>query len=317
VPGLWRLRLPLPWQHITHVNAYAIARADGVMLVDCGTAGDDTCRSALEHALGEAGFSLGDVRLLVGTHVHSDHVGLAEWVMAQSGAELWMHPATAAFYDAINEPDAIGDARERRALLEGVPAALVADYRDVREETEGVLAPVEPDRPLRDGMLLESALGDWEVVETPGHAPSHVCLVAREAGLAILGDLVSTVFAPYFDYGYTSDPVAEFLASVERMEAVGELRLGLPGHGRPIEDVAAALELQHRGVAERLDAVQRAIGEGATTAFAITRAVFGEPVSGEMGVWQLTEVAAYLRHLRVAGRVERSCDGERFRYALA
>jgi glyoxylase-like metal-dependent hydrolase (beta-lactamase superfamily II) len=198
-----------------------------------------------------------------------------------------------------------------------VPADLIADYRDVREETEGVLAPIEPDRPLRDGMLIESALGDWEVVETPGHAPSHVCLVAREPGLAILGDLVSTVFAPYFDYGYTPDPVAEFLASVARMEAIGEVRLGLPGHGRPIEDVAGALALQQRGVADRLAAVERAIRDGAATAFAITRRVFGEPASGEMAVWQLTEVAAYLRHLRLAGRVRRSCDGERFRYTLA
>jgi glyoxylase-like metal-dependent hydrolase (beta-lactamase superfamily II) len=316
VPGLWRLRLPLPWQHISHVNAYAIARDDGVMLVDCGTAGDDSCALALEHALGEAGFSLADVRLLVGTHVHSDHVGLAERVMAKSGAELWTHPATAAFYDAVKEPEAIAAARERRAVLEGVPEELLADYRDVREETEGVLAPVEPDRPLSDGMLLSSALGDWEVVETPGHAPSHVCLVARGSGIAILGDLVSAVFAPYYDYGYTPDPVAEFLASLDRMDAVGDLRLGLPGHGRPIDDVAASLELQRRGVADRLVGVQRAIADGATGAFAITRHLFGEAASGEMGVWQMTEVLAYLRHLRLAGRIERLQEAGRFRYAV-
>jgi glyoxylase-like metal-dependent hydrolase (beta-lactamase superfamily II) len=214
----------------------------------------------------------------------------------------------------MNEPETIAAARERRAVLEGVPEELLPDYRDVREETEGVLAPVEPDRPLRDGMMLPSALGDWEVVETPGHAPSHVCLVC--SGIAILGDLVSAVFAPYFDYGYTPDPVAEFLASLHRMDAVGDLRLGLPGHGRPIDDVPASLELQRRGVAERLVAVQRAIAEGATGAFAITRAVFGEPASGEMGVWQMTEVAAYLRHLRLAGRIERVEVAGRFRYAV-
>jgi glyoxylase-like metal-dependent hydrolase (beta-lactamase superfamily II) len=313
---VWRLRLPLPWRHITHVNAYAVEREDGVMLVDCGTAGDESCRGALEHALHAAGYSLTEVRLLAGTHVHSDHVGLAEWVLERSGAELWTHPATAAFYDAIADPEGVGAARERRARAEGVPEDLLADYRDVREETEGVLAPVEPDRHLRDGVRLPSALGDWEVVETPGHAPSHVCLVQREHGLAILGDLVSAVFAPYFDYGYPPDPVGELLASLDRI-AREDLRLGLPGHGRPIDDVAGAIALQQRGVADRLAAVERAVADGAGGAYEITRAVFGAVSDGELAVWQLAEVVAYLRHLRLAGRVERGEDARgRFRYGL-
>ena len=38
--GLWSLRLPLPWNDVPWVNAYAVARDDGIMLVDCGGAGD-------------------------------------------------------------------------------------------------------------------------------------------------------------------------------------------------------------------------------------------------------------------------------------
>src|SRR2546428_9435261 len=61
-PGLWRLRLPMP-AFVSHVNAYAVALDDGgVMLVDCGSAGDETLWEALVVALGGAGFSVGDVR---------------------------------------------------------------------------------------------------------------------------------------------------------------------------------------------------------------------------------------------------------------
>ena len=37
LPGVWRLRLPLPWPAVPHCNAWAIAAADGIVLVDTGT----------------------------------------------------------------------------------------------------------------------------------------------------------------------------------------------------------------------------------------------------------------------------------------
>src|SRR2546428_11612207 len=70
-PGLWRLRLPMP-AFVSHVNAYAVALDDGgVMLVDCGSAGDETLWEALVVALGGPGFSVGDVRRLVLTPHHT------------------------------------------------------------------------------------------------------------------------------------------------------------------------------------------------------------------------------------------------------
>ena len=39
IPGLWRLRLPLPWPGVPHCNAWAIASGPGVVLVDTGHAG--------------------------------------------------------------------------------------------------------------------------------------------------------------------------------------------------------------------------------------------------------------------------------------
>lgn len=231
-PGIWQLRLPLPWDEVPHVNAYVLEDADGVVLVDCGSAGHASHKGALTTALAAAGHELADVRLLVGTHTHSDHVGLAEWVKEESGATFAMHPDTAHFYDGTREPGRIGAARRRRALQEGVPEACLDAFGDPSEETEGVLAPVEPDRPLADGDIIASGAGPWTVVETPGHAPTHICLVQPDRRIVILGDLLAPVFAPWFDYGYSPDPVAEFLASLDRIERAGPFDLALPGHGR-------------------------------------------------------------------------------------
>ena len=304
-PGLWQLRMPLPWDTISSVNAFAIARDDGVMLVDCGSAGDPSHRQALAGALAVAGLRPSDVRLLVVTHTHSDHVGLAAWVIEESGCRFLMHPASAHFYDAMREPARIEAARAARAGREGVPGPELSGYGDVREETEGVLAPVEPDEHLVGGMRLPSRLGDWEVVETPGHAPSHVCLVQRDRGLAIVGDLVSRSFAPYLDYGYSPDPVAELLASYDRVGAIDGIRVGLPGHGRPLEDLAGTIEAHRSGIRGRIDDTRAAVSAGPAGAYEMTRRMFGEPTSDQVAVWAMTEVLCYLKHLRDAGAVIR------------
>ena len=76
LPGLWRLRLPLPWPGVPHVNAFADAAVDGVVLVDTGLHEPGSLRQ-LELALDRAGLAIEHVRLLVCTHAHSDHYGQA------------------------------------------------------------------------------------------------------------------------------------------------------------------------------------------------------------------------------------------------
>lgn len=308
--GIWQLRLPLPWPLIPHVNAYVL---DGEVLVDCGSAGHPTYREALSEALVLAGTSVSAIRTLVVTHVHSDHVGLAEWVVEQSGCDVRMHPDTAHFYDAMRDPARIEAARQRRAWQEGVPEAELPYFGDTREETVGALAPVDPDRPLRDG----DRVGAWEVLETPGHAPSHISLVDRSRGAIILGDLLAPVFAPWYDYGYSPDPVAEFLGSIDRVAGLGPLSLAMPGHGRVLEDLPAIIADHRRGVAERLEATLAAVRADLGGAHAITERVFG-PLPPIAMVWRMTEVACYLRHLRLAGAVMREVQSDgRFRYAVS
>jgi glyoxylase-like metal-dependent hydrolase (beta-lactamase superfamily II) len=307
-PGAWQLRLPLPWELVPHVNAYWLA--DERVLVDCGSAGHPSHRASLSAALTAAGASIEDVRLLVGTHAHSDHVGLAQWVIEASGCEFLMHPDTAHFYDGTREPERIDAARRRRARQEGVPDADLPAYGDVAEEVDGVLAATEPTRPIHDG----DTIGPWQVVETPGHAPSHIVLFDPQRRAIILGDLLSPAFTPWFDYGYSNDPVAEFLWSLDRVEALGPFAFAWPGHGRALEDMDAIIADHRAGVAARLDATVTAIHDGAGNGYEITKRVF-PGVEGTEAVWRLAEIAAYLRHLRLAGTITRGERDGHFEYA--
>src|SRR5213595_937617 len=63
LPGVWRLRLPLPWPGVPHGNAWAVAAGSGIVLFDTGIGGPGAI-GQLEVALAQAGLRLEHVRLL-------------------------------------------------------------------------------------------------------------------------------------------------------------------------------------------------------------------------------------------------------------
>src|ERR687895_1336420 len=131
-PGVWRLRLPLPWTGVPHVNAFAIASGSGVVLVDTGMA-EPGALGQLERALAQAGLRLEHVRLVVCTHAHSDHYGLAGAILEAAGCELWMHPNHAHMTKSAQDPERAFERRFEVARQSGVPAELVAEVKQARQ----------------------------------------------------------------------------------------------------------------------------------------------------------------------------------------
>ena len=136
----------------------------------------------------------------------------------------------------------------------------------------------------------------------PGHAPSHVCLFQPERRLLISGDHLLGRISLYFDYGYTPDPVGEFLHSLDLVEGLGA-RLCLAGHGRTFADVRAHIEGNRRLVRERLQSVLDAVSGQPLTPFEVVPHVYGESLSEQNAHWLLSKVLSYLTHLRALGQV--------------
>lgn len=303
LPGLWRLRLPLPWPGVPHVNAFAIAAVDGVVLVDTGLH-EPGAMLQLERALYQAGLRLEHVRLLVCTHAHSDHYGLAGPIMERSGCELWMHPNHAHMTKAARDPDRAFERRVEVARQSGVPTALLAEYESARRgQGFGIAEIVMPDRELVRGVEVETDLGTWRVHETPGHAPSHVVLHQPERGLLLSGDHLLGRVSLYYDYGHTPDPAGEFLASLDVVDDL-DVSLVLAGHGRPVRDARALAAANRAAVQDRLDRVRRALADGSRTPFEVVPQVLDAELPPAMMVgWGLSETLCYLTHLERRGDV--------------
>ncbi len=317
LPGIWRLRLALPWPGIPHGNAWAVAADGGIVLFDTGIGGKGRLRQ-MDFALSQAGFGVEDVRLVVCTHSHTDHYGLAASIVEAAGCELWMHPNWEHVRLLADDPEAALEQRLEVARQSGVPPSALERYRQARDGGEtGIDAIKVPDRALVPGVEVETDVGTWQVHETPGHAPSHVVLHQPERRLLISGDHLLGRVVLFFDYGHSPDPVGEFLASLDEVEPLA-VDLVLPGHGRTFRDPEAKIAESRRRVEELLGKTREALAEGERTAFEIVAFLIGEEnVHSPASAWTLQIVLSCLDHLVIAGEATTIEGTDPQRWALA
>jgi glyoxylase-like metal-dependent hydrolase (beta-lactamase superfamily II) len=141
LPGLWRLRLPLPWPGVPHCNAWAIASGSGIVLIDTGMH-EPGSLPQLERALDQVNLRLEHVRLLACTHAHSDHWGQAAPILERAGCELWMHPNHAHGTQSVEDPGAALARRLEVGRQSGVPEEALARYAERAKEIPSGVARV-------------------------------------------------------------------------------------------------------------------------------------------------------------------------------
>jgi glyoxylase-like metal-dependent hydrolase (beta-lactamase superfamily II) len=311
-PGIWRLKLPCPWPGVPHGNAWAVQRRAGLVLVDTGVGGPGRLRM-LDIALAQSGFGVEDIELVVCTHAHSDHYGLAASICEQTGCELWMHPKWEHIRLQADNPQMALERRLEVGRMSGVPSVALDRYRNERTdrpeaEIDGIRAP---DRELVPGVEVETDIGTWQVIETPGHAPSHVCLHQPERKLMLSGDHLLGRSVMFFDYGHTPDPFGEYLASLDRIEPLA-VDLCLPGHGKPFRDPLAKIADVRAQAEGLLDRVRAGLAGGAEpTAFELVEAIVGrENLSAPTGGFMLQIVLACLDHLAGRGEATKVPDSD-------
>ena len=173
----------------------------------------------------------------------------------------------------------------------------------------GIAEAIEPNQPLVDGVTIETDLGPWQVIETPGHTPSHICLFQPERRLLISGDHLLGRISLYYDYGQSPDPVNEYLASLDRVQELGA-RLALSGHGKPFLDVPGHIDGTRRLVVENIERARAAVTDEPRTAMTIALDMFREQRGARHPAWLLSQTLCYLRHLEQADGARREIDGE-------
>jgi glyoxylase-like metal-dependent hydrolase (beta-lactamase superfamily II) len=269
-PGVWRLVLPLPGAATINVNAYLLADRGGFTIIDCGWAGPAT-RAALDAGLAGIGATVRDITTIIATHAHIDHYGSAGELRRGGATEVAMHEddirfAAYWFGTPVRYADAISQWTARHGAPPAEAASAGADAVSLAHH-----ATLAPDhRPLRGGERMACDAGDLEVIHTPGHTGGHVVLFQRETGLLFSGDHVLPSVVPNVSLLQHSppDPLGRYLESLEAMRKL-PVRQVLPGHGSPIDDLGARLDVLVAACEARTTEVANALGSEPRTAYEI------------------------------------------------
>ena len=310
-PGIFRLVLPLPFPGLDRVNAYLLTGGADTTLVDCGIyfpdENDDHGWNDVAAAIEACGVAVTDVKRLIVTHSHIDHYGMAAMFVERSGCEMWMHETIDDDLDAYRDPE--GTRSRLRDLFRdhGVdPEELdeLTKFEDWRAFVSGFL---EPEVKLTGGEEVEIGPRTWEIVHTPGHARSHVCLWSASDRALISGDHLLPTITPHIDFrrGAEDDPLGDFLsalATVERLDPA----LVLPGHGRPFEEGAERARIVARHHDRRLGAILQIVRKEAHSADEITNEIFGTTLLNFERRLALGEALAHLRYLSKRGEIVRT-----------
>ncbi len=206
------------------VNSYLVEEAGGITIIDAGLPG---YWGDLPAELAAMGRSLADVRSVVLTHGHSDHIGFAERLRRERGVPVQVHEADAALArgEVPNPSKGFGPTRVRPLvgfLWYTMRHGGLRIPRIVEVSTFG------------DGATLDLP-GSPRVILVPGHTPGSAALHVASRDALFVGDALATYAVTTGLVGpgiapFTADPV-QAVASLARLEEVAA-ELVLPGHGQ-------------------------------------------------------------------------------------
>jgi glyoxylase-like metal-dependent hydrolase (beta-lactamase superfamily II) len=240
--NIYRMELPVPFATET-VNVYLI-KAEKLILIDTGTKTEETLQS-LNQQLGELGYRLSDIDTVIITHHHADHCGLLDYF--REDVEVVGHPWNTPWI--TQNPEFIQGYQhffEEIASQFGIPEAT---FKKGPSITHTLIYSCH--RPLthevQEGDFIH-VLPEFQVIETPGHASTHIALYRERDGLLIGGDLLLDRISsnpllepPYHEQKERAKPLLQYNESLRRIAGMPISRI-ITGHGKDVTNIPDLVE---------------------------------------------------------------------------
>ncbi|HYF24957.1 MAG TPA: MBL fold metallo-hydrolase [Baekduia sp.] len=304
--GITCLPIPTPFG-IGDVNTYLLD-GDPLTLVDCGP-NSASAFLALEQQLAALGRRVEDIELVLITHQHIDHMGLAH-LLAARGAEIACLDLLAPVLEDW-ERHAIQDDDDALLLMNrhGVEDHVADALRAMADVVRGWGAGCRVDRRLADGELLALGHRELRVAHRPGHSPSDTLFIDDERGIVIGGDhLIAGVSSnalmarPLDGWDGRRPPTLLSYRESLRATRADAPALVLGGHREPVTDAVALIDQRLAAHERRAESFYDKLAAGPRTAHELASETWGQTAFTQVFL-TLSEVLGHLDLLIHEGRV--------------
>ncbi len=313
-PGVRWLRMALPFA-LDHINLWllrdSIDGVEGWTVVDCCIAHDDS-RAQWEQIFATRLEGLPILRVIV-THMHPDHIGLADWLCKRWNAPLWISSTdyhVARVLTSAGDTLAGGDAAADFFASHGlVDPESVAKIR-ARTNYYANMVPSVPASFVRllDGAKVSIGGHEWRCISGYGHAPEHIALYCESLNLLLGGDMMLPRISTNVSV-HAGEPDANalrlFLDSIERFKALPADTLGLPSHGKPFTGIHRRVEQLQEHHRDRLAELLQACTLKPHSAADALPILFKRTLDLHQMTFAMGESIAHLHLLRFDGLLQR------------
>lgn len=327
-PGIKWIRMALPFA-LDHINLWLLrdemddpdqpgSKIQGWSVVDCCISKEES-KAQWETIFATQLEGLPILRVIV-THMHPDHIGLASWLCQRWTTDrhvcrLWISATDyhSARLGSQSTTGFGGDSAARFFASHGLtdPASIekirgrASYYPSMVPEVPASYCRLMDDKPIRIGGK------DWRCISGHGHAPEHIALYCKEAGLLISGDMVlpriSTNVSVY-DMEPESNALTLFLESIDKFMPLDASTLVLPSHGKPFRGLHTRIGQLHDHHRDRLAEVMEACAAKPCSAADILPIMFKRALDLHQTTFAMGEALAHLHAPWFEGKLQRSLD---------
>ncbi|MDP3250956.1 MAG: MBL fold metallo-hydrolase [Hydrogenophaga sp.] len=317
-PGVRWIRMGLPFA-LDHINLWLLRDhldgREGWTVVDCCIA-HESAKAQWETIFANELQGLPVLRVIV-THMHPDHIGLADWLCQRWNCRLWVSAtdfsmarlgsqsttgfggeAAANFFAAngLSDPESLAKIRGRASYYPSLVPSVPSEYRR-----------------LYDGLLVPIGGHHWRCISGYGHAPEHMALHCEALGVLISGDMVlpriSTNVSVY-DQEPEADSLTLFLDSLEKYLPLPTTTLVLPSHGKPFTGLHERIQQLKDHHRDRLAEVRQACGDKPCSGADVLPVLFPRALDLHQTTFAMGEAVAHLHWLWMAGELRRERDAQ-------
>lgn len=206
-------------------RVYLLEDPDGLTIIDAGLG---FAAAKILKQLAEKGHSPQDVKRILITHAHPDHIGGLRALQQATGAMVVCAAAEKPYIEG-SQP---------------IPRAPKTDLRGFSRLMYGKATlnnqPVPVNRTLHDGEIMPDVLSGLQAVMTPGHSPGHTSYWHPEKGILFSGDVIMRMVGLSLPIAAFTPSMAENKRSIKRIVEL-QPRIFCFGHGEPLRENTTAI----------------------------------------------------------------------------